>query len=89
MDSMDILFKNKGERARYLRKQKNMSVEQLSELSGITVKQIRRLENDEDVSVEVVMAVAIALDISPNKLMSGINEPEKSVPDLPSSGVFA
>lgn len=88
MDSMDILFKNKGERARYLRKQKNMSVEQLSELSGITVKQIRRLENDEDVSVEVVMAVAIALDISPNKLMSGINEPEKSVPDLPASGVL-
>ena len=85
---MDILFKNKGERARYLRKQKNMSVEQLSELSGITVKQIRRLENDEDVSVEVVMAVAIALDISPNKLMSGINEPEKSVPDLPASGVL-
>lgn len=89
MDSMDILLKNKGERARYLRKKKNMSVEQLSALSGIPVKQIRKLENNEDVRVDVITAVAITLGISPNKLASGVNEPEKSTPDLSGGGILS
>ena len=89
MAAVDILLKTPGERARYLRKKKNLSVEQLAELSGVPVKQIRRLENNEDIRVDMASAIAIALDISPNKLMSGINEPREEIPELPGSGTLA
>lgn len=51
-----------------------MSIKKLSELSGVPEAQIRRIERTANGSVESIAKLALALRVSPNKLLAGLNE---------------
>lgn len=52
-----------------LRTAKNWSQEQLSEVSGLSLRTIQRLENGNNASIESVRALAATYDIDPNDLI--------------------
>ncbi len=60
-----------------MRTERNMTIKELSELSGVPEAQIRRIERTANGSVESIAKLALALRVSPNKMLSGLNE-EKS-----------
>lgn len=75
----ELLYKTPGERIKHLRIEKNWSVEMLAAEAGISPKQVRSFENNSDGPLDVALSIAVALEISPNKLMTGINEPREKV----------
>lgn len=64
-----------------LRTEKNMSIKELSELSGVSEAQIRKIEQTSNGPVDAVAKIALALKVSPNKLLSGLNE-QKSAKNI-------
>lgn len=52
-----------------LRLSKNWSQEQFSEVSGLSLRTIQRVENGNNISLESIKVLAAALGIDPNELM--------------------
>lgn len=58
-----------------LRLSKNWSQEQLSEISGLSLRTIQRIENGSNISIESLKVLAMALGVDPSELM--IQEKQK------------
>ena len=59
-----------GERMRELRKKRAWPQEQLAEVAGISVRTIQRIENGDPASFETLKAVANALDLAVEELLT-------------------
>lgn len=69
-----------GARLRNLRKQRAMTLERLSDLTGISVSSLSRIENTQlGLTVEKVELLASALEVAPESLLSR-NEPNGRAP---------
>jgi transcriptional regulator with XRE-family HTH domain len=71
-------MKTNSEVIKKLRIAKGWSQEQLGEASGLSLRTIQRLENGGNAAIESVRALAAALDVDPNDLIS-IEKDEKPV----------
>lgn len=58
-----------------LRLSKNWSQEQLSEISGLSLRTIQRIENGSNISIESLKVLAMSLGVDPSELM--IQEKQK------------
>ena len=70
-----------------LRTAENLSQEQLSEKSGLSLRTIQRLENGGNASIESVRALAAALGIDPSELMLSEAEPPQTPLDAVQTGL--
>ena len=52
-----------------LRLNKSWSQEQLSEVSGLSLRTIQRIENGSNISIESLKVLAMALEVDPNELL--------------------
>lgn len=57
-----------------LRLSRNWSQEQLSEVSGLSLRTIQRIENGSNISLESIKVLATAFGIDPNELMIRENQ---------------
>lgn len=66
-----------------LREQRGLTLEQLSELAGISTSYLWRLENDKrNLSLKNIEKIAAALDVSPEELVAGSSQLSSKVPVL-------
>ena len=56
---------------------RNMKKKDLEEAAGITHYQMYKLENDKDITTDVIGAICIALDVRPNDIMDFVPEIDK------------
>ena len=66
-----------------LRLNKSWSQEQLSEVSGLSLRTIQRIENGSNISIESLKVLAMALEVDPNELLIQ----EKQLPKTPIESV--
>lgn len=70
-----------------LRTTENLSQEQLSEKSGLSLRTIQRLENGGSAAIESVRALAAAFSIDPNELILNETEPPQTPLDAVKTGL--
>ena len=70
-----------------LRTAENLSQEQLSEKSGLSLRTIQRLENGGNGSIESVRALAVAFGIDPTELMLDEGEAPQTPQDAVQTGL--
>lgn len=72
---MDMDYQALGKRIAGLRKKKNMTQEQLAEKTELSNNYISHIENSRSIpSLETVMKLCAALEITPNELLLGTSQ---------------
>ncbi|MCM1003119.1 MAG: helix-turn-helix transcriptional regulator [Candidatus Gastranaerophilales bacterium] len=75
MDKRDIqIFKILGQNIKYIRELKEISLEQVSQKTGIRLQYLKRIENGEayGVTTTQIFVIAEALNVYPHELVKGI-----------------
>ena len=67
----------KTQKVNELRVQRGWSQEQLSEIAGISLKTVQRMEQGSSVSLETIQAIAAAFDITPDILLFSSSNKKK------------
>lgn len=68
---MNVKYKKVGSRLAQRRKEKGLSQPELGDIVGITKNHISQFENGGSVSLEVLLDICDALDITPDYLLFG------------------
>ena len=71
-----------GQRIRRYRQEKNLTQEQLAELVGISPSFLGHIERGSRIaSLETVMKFCEVLDVTPNRLLSNVLQPDMALPE--------
>jgi transcriptional regulator with XRE-family HTH domain len=74
MDQMDKILKKFGRYLAALRKERNMTVEQLAAATGLTSDKLRRIEAGElDILFTTVVVLSRGLGITPGELLHSLD----------------